>query len=227
MNSQTYTDKYLHISPAGAYHCTTNDSDDPANKILSHVLGYRTCPPISADLIESWTGLDMHSANNIIARMESIHWLESIDAPRTVDDGKLEDILPAILQPLSADSKALLADGQGFYISAVGIPHETAEELSALSADLSLLSDRHQGLLQGNLNFNSSNWALVDAGGFGQISFWPLRIGQELFYLVIIGMPKLELAEFSQLIWILHTRYASSTNSTDLNAFSLLHKTKG
>ncbi|MBV1928216.1 MAG: hypothetical protein KUG81_01725 [Gammaproteobacteria bacterium] len=227
MDSLSYEGKHLHITSAGAYQCITSDGTDPASKILKSILGHRVCPPVSAELIEEWDGLDMTAANEIIARMESIHWLESTDTAKTVDEGKLEDILPTILQPLSASSKVLLADGLGFYISAVGIPHETAEELSALSADLSILSDRHKALLQGNLNFNSSNWALVDAGGFGQISFWPLRIGKEMFYLVIIGMPELERAEFAQLVWVLHTRYASSTNRTDLNAFSLLHKTRG
>lgn len=227
MNSHSYAGKYLHITPAGAYQCTSTDGTDPASTILARLLGYRTCPPISAELINDWIATDMPAADKIIARMESIHWLKCVNTPQSVDEGKLEDILPAILKPLSSDSKVLLADGQGFYISAVGIPHETAEELSALSADLSLLSDRHQGLLQGNLNFGSNNWALVDAGGFSQLSFWPLRIDKEVFYLAIIGMPQLERSEFAQLVWILHTRYASSTNSTDLNAFSLLHKTRG
>jgi len=227
MNSHSYAGKHLLITSAGAYHCTSTNGTDPASIILARLLGYRTCPVISAELINDWVAIDMPAADQIIARMEGIHWLESVNSPKSVDEGKLEDILPAILKPLSADSKVLLADGQGFYISAVGIPHETSEELSALSADLSLLSDRHQGLLQGNLNFSSSNWALVDAGGFGQLSFWPLRIDKEVFYLVIIGMPQLERAEFAQLVWILHTRYASSTNSTDLNAFSLRHKTRG
>ncbi|OUS15090.1 hypothetical protein A9Q88_10965 [Gammaproteobacteria bacterium 50_400_T64] len=227
MNSPSFEGKHLHITPAGAYHCITSDGSDPASKILKSVLGYHSCPAISAELIDEWAAIDMPAANKIITRMESLHWLECLETAPSIDTGKLEDILPDILQPLSANSKILLADGLGFYISAVGIPHETAEELSALSADLSLLSDRHQGLLQGNLKFNASNWALVDAGGFGQISFWPLRIDKETFNLIIIGMPQFERPEFAQLVWLLHTRYASRTNSTDLSAFSMQHKTTG
>jgi len=226
MNSPSYTGKHLQITPAGAYQCASTDSTDPASKILAKLLGYRTCPPISAELINEWITIEMPAADKIIARMESIQWLECVNTPPSVDEGKLEDILPAILTPLSSDNKVLLADGQGFYICAVGIPHETAEELSALSADLSLLTERHQGLLKGNLNFSSSNWALVDAGGFSQLSFWPLRIDKEVFHLAIFGMPQLERNEFAQLVWLLHTRYASSSDSTDLKSFSLLHKTR-
>ena len=227
MNSSPYEGKYLHITPAGAYHCTSSGNTDAATKILQSVLRYPLLPQISAKLINKWVSMSLPDANAIIKRMEDIHWLECLDTPKTVNEGKLEDILPDILQALSSNNKVLLADSQGLYISSVGIPHETAEELAALSADLSILSERHQGLLQGNLKFNSSNWALVDAGGFAQISFWPLRIDKEIFYLIITGMPKLEREEFAQLVWVLHARYASNTNTTDLNTFSTRHKNRG
>ena len=227
MTNNSYENKHLHITPAGAYHCITTGGSDVASKILARVLSYRQCPPITPQLIYDWVAIEMSAADEIIGRMENIHWLESRDTPETVIAGKLEDILPTILEPLSSSKKVLLADSLGFYISSVGIPHETAEELSALSADLSMLSERHQGLLQGNLNMNSSNWALVDAGGFSQISFWPLRIGQETFYLAIIGMPKLERIEFAQLVWVLHTRYGTNTENSTSNSFQLLNETNG
>lgn len=227
MTKVSYQGKYLHITPAGAYHCIRSDGGDAASKILKQVLSHRSCPAITPELMNDWIAMEMSSADEIIERMESIHWLEACDTPETATTGKLEDILPAILEPLSSSNKVLLADGLGFYISSVGIPHETAEELSALSADLSMLSERHKGLLQGNLNLNSSNWALVDAGGFSQISFWPLRIDQEVFYLAIIGMPRLEQAEFAQLIWVLHTRYGLDTENPSAGSFELPTETDG
>lgn len=227
MANQSYVGRYLNVTPAGAYHCVNVGGSDSASQILKRILSCRECPKITSELIYEWAGIDMSSADEIIRRMESIRWLECVDTPKAVEEGKLEDILPAILEPLSSSNKVLLADGLGFYISSVGIPHETAEELSALSADLSMLSERHQGLLQGNLNMSSSNWGLVDAGGFGQIAFWPLKIDCEMFYLVTMGMPTLERAEFAQLIWVLHTRYASNVNIHSTIDTTLLNETTG
>ena len=143
----------------------------------------------------------------LLYHIQELKWLQGFDQSRQLSGGTIEDALPVILEPLSSNGKALLADGQGFYLASTGFTHEASEELSALSGDLSSLYVRHQGIIKGNLNIKSSAFALVDAAGYSQLGFWPLYIGDLLFILVISGVPRFDQDAFVNLIWTLHKRY--------------------
>ena len=108
---------------------------------------------------------------------------------------------------LSSQSKVLLADTQGFYVCSQGFPHETAEELSALSADIASLQERHQRLVGNNLGLETSAWGLVEASGGSRIGFWPLFIGEQRFALIISGCPQFNQPALTSLVWALSKRY--------------------
>jgi hypothetical protein len=201
---------YLSPTPAGAYYCVSGESDTPSRNLLQVLMQKRLPPALSVHALQSWTGID--DDEEILAllyRMQSLGWLEGQKHQQSAPDGSLEDVLPDLLADLSDSGKVLLADEQGFYLCSQGFPHETAEELSALSADLSSLYQRHQGLLQNNLSLETSAWALVDAAGNGQIGFWPLWVGTHRFVLVIKGVPLLNQPALMKLIWVLSIRYGS------------------
>ena len=101
----------------------------------------------------------------------------------------------------------MLADRQGFYLGTAGFTHETAEELSALSADLASLHQRHSGLLANNLGIGSGAWGVIDAAGNSQVGFWPLYVGEQRFALVLAGVPRMNQQALVNLIWILNQRY--------------------
>lgn len=130
--------------------------------------------------------------------------------------GSLESMLPDILQRLSGDGRAVLAEGQGLYLGSSGFPHEAAEELAALSASLTAIYRRHKDVLKGNLGYRQRAWGLIDAAGNSEIGFWPLYIGKDRFTLIVGGMPQLNQPAFTQLIWALERRYGS-TSSLQLN----------
>ncbi|HHO59219.1 MAG TPA: hypothetical protein ENJ64_03175 [Thiotrichales bacterium] len=148
-------------------------------------------------------------AQQALTHMIRLKWLQSFEEPAHAPDGTIEERLPELLQQLSSDGRALLADDQGFYLACAGFTHEAAEELSALSGDLASLSARHEGILHGNLKMNSSAFAVVDAGGYSQLGFWPLFIGETAFVLVVSGVPRFDQAAFVDLVWYLHKRYYS------------------
>jgi hypothetical protein len=106
----------------------------------------------------------------------------------------------------------LLADIQGFYLASHGFPHDVAEELSALSAELTNIHERRAVLLMDNLGVSSNAWALIDVFGNSQIGFWPLFIGSNRFVIVISGVPHFNQPEFVKLIWALSKRYATKTD---------------
>jgi hypothetical protein len=105
----------------------------------------------------------------------------------------------------------LLADDQGFYLATSGFPHEVAEELSALSAELAIIHKRRSGLLMNNMGFDSHAWAIVNAFGNSQIGFWPVFVGKHQFVIVISGIPHFNQPEFVSLIWALSNRYSKSS----------------
>ena len=145
----------------------------------------------------------------LLYHAQNLGWVEGLKAPRHAPAGALEDIIPDLLPVLSNSGKVLLADGQGFYVSSQGFAHEAAEELSALSADIASLHDRHRGLLKNNLGLASGAWALIDAAGNSQVGFWPLFVGDQRFVLVAGGTPHFNQPALTQLVWALSTRYGT------------------
>ncbi len=204
--------KNIHIlpSPAGAYYAVARPEDEAARRLLRSLLQQQTSPLLSTEGLRNWSGMDSDDhAMELLGHIQSLGWIEGSDTPVTPPEGRLEDTLPDLLVPLSDSSKILLADEQGFYLCARGFAHETAEELSALSADLATLHERHAGLLKNNLGLRSNAWAVVDAAGNSEVGFWPMYVGDHRFVLVVGGMPRLNQPAFIQLIWALSIKYAA------------------
>ncbi len=220
MSVTTQTSKFVQATSAGAFYVVRSKKDDPSRRLLQQFLGSNSTPSFNRDKLASTLSLSDDATSALIHHLQKLSMLQTFEQPMMADSGKLEDILPGILKPLSCDGKALLADSQGFYLATTGFPHESAEELSALGADLASLHERHSGLLDGNLNAQSQSWGLLDAGGFSKLGFWPLNIGNVTFTLVISGMPRLDRHEFLRLVWTLYTRYAADYVASDQGAIS-------
>ena len=205
---QLLDDVFITPTAAGAYFCVSSDADVPARKILQYLLMQAETTKLDVKKLSS--ELDFVSEKellDLLYRMQSLGWLEGKNEQEIAPQGGLEELLPKLLVGLADSEKVLLADEQGFYLSSQGFPHETAEELSALSADLFLLYERRKGVLKNNLNLETSAWAMVDAAGNGQLGFWPLWVGKHRFVLVARGVPLLNQASLMTLIWILSIRY--------------------
>ncbi len=208
--SQFHLIENLYIAPtsAGAYYGTSGPEQNPSRRMLLQLLSGDSSPELSIDALQEWTSqTNPDKALELLFHAQKIGWVEGYKERRESPRGTLEAILPELLPLLSGSGKALLADGQGFYISSHGFPHETAEELSALSADLASLHKRHRRLLTNNIRMDTSAWALVDAAGNSQIGFWPLYIAEQRFVLAIAGMPRLNQPALKTLIWALVKRY--------------------
>lgn len=201
---------YLCPTPAGAFHSVSRIQVDPARRLLRALLQALASPKMDQAQIKEWSGSgNDEEAMELLYRCQSLGWIEGLETSRDSPKGTLEDLLPGLIGCLSSNRKALLADTQGFYIASNGFHHEAAEELSALSADLASLQQRHRGLLENNLGVISNAWAAVDASGNSQIGFWPLFIGEQRFVLVLGGYPRFNQPELVDLIWVLTTRYGN------------------
>lgn len=213
---QLHTEVYVSPTPAGAYYAAYNQQPEPARLLLFKLMSMQHSPQSSMELFRGWLPhTDDEKILELLYRMQQLGWVQSEPTPRQPPTGALETILPGLLEQLSDSSKILLADNAGFDVCNLGYPHETAEELSALSADIGALYDRHKGLLARNLGIKSEAWAIVDAAGGSEIGIWPLHIGSIRFSLIISGMSLFNQPAFTDLIWSLSRLYAEFPETID------------
>ena len=203
-------DLYIAATPAGAYYAVSGPGEEPSRQLVRALLRQEASPPLTLEGLKEWTGSDDDNGSlELLYHAQTLGWLEGAEVQKSAPAGALENIVPDLLPALSGSGKALLADDQGFYVSSQGFAHEAAEELSALSADIASLHDRHRGLLRNNLGLGTGAWALIDAAGNSQVGFWPLFVGDQRFVLVVGGMPHLNQPALTSLVWALSTRYGT------------------
>lgn len=202
-------DAYIHPTPSGAYYAISSTESNPSRRMIQSLLTQATSPRLTLEGVMAWANIeDEEQVLTLLHHAQGLGWVQALSSPKVCSDEPLEMQLPKLLKPLSVNGKVLLADQQGFYLASSGFPHEVAEELSALSADLATLHARRSGLLVNNLGLPSSAWAIVDAAGNSKIGFWPLFIGNQRFVLVSSGVSQFNHPDFVNLIWVISRRYA-------------------
>lgn len=202
---------YLYPTPGGAYYAAASKKEDKSRKFLQTLLTKETTPQMNVDNLRTLMQMDdERKCLDLLDHCQKLGWVQGLQEPLQYPQGALEDILPWMLNNVCEDGKILIADDQGFYLSSNGFPHEVAEELSALSAEIATVHDRRSGLLMQNLGLKSHAWAIVDAAGNGKVGFWPFFIGETRFVLVLSGMPHFNQPDFVSLIWALSIRYSKN-----------------
>ncbi len=207
-NYQLINEHYIMPTSAGAYFCVAHQHAGPTRALMQALLKESSSPLLTIEQLQRWTGIDDEAvAIKIVHRAQSLGWLQGLETAMHLTDSPLEDILPDLLAPLSGTGHALLADAEGFFLASAGFPFEEAERLSALSADVFLMYERHEPLLRETLSIDKSAWGIIDAAGNSFIGFWPLWIGAHRFVLVIKDTPTLNRPDLLSLIWALYVRY--------------------
>ena len=212
-NDYTLTEGlYLYPTPAGAYYAVASTENDKPRQFLRKLLLQKETPALT---IENLKHL-MDSKNEqkcfeLLHHCQKLQWIQGLDEALQYPNDALEDILPNLLSTLSENGKVLLAEKQGFYLATHGFPHEVAEELSALSAEIATVHEHRSGLLVNNMGLMSQAWSIVDVYGNSEVGFWPLFIDTNRFVVAIYGIPHFNQPEFVTLVWALTIRYASKT----------------
>lgn len=195
-------------TPAGAYYAVHSSKKDDASRYILQLLAQDQTPVLDAKQLQLLDE-DEQLALNKLYHLQNMGHLQVIDAPVINYKQPLQEILPSLLEQLCDDGKAVLADEQGLSLSQIGFAHESAEELSALSASLHVMQERHRKLLQNNLSVYSSAWGVIDAAGNSQVGFWPLYLPAGKFTLILSGMPRFNSASFVSILACLAMRYHS------------------
>jgi hypothetical protein len=204
---------YLHPTPAGAYYATSSTDTDKPRQFLKNLLLQQQSPKLNIDTLKSLMDQDDdQKCLELLHHCQKLQWVQGVNPAHGYPVGALEDILPELLSSISENGKVLLADKEGFYLVSSGFPHEVAEELSALSAEILTVHDRRSGLLLNNMGLASNAWAVVDVFGNSHVGFWPLFIGKNRFVIAISGIPHFNQPSFVSLVWALSIRYADKSS---------------
>lgn len=193
-------------TPAGAYYAVQSPEKDAVSLYLLQLLAQKQTPLLDEAQL-ALLGSDQEQALNRLYHLAKMGYLQAVDAPVINNNKPLQEALPLMLSALSDNQRAVLADEQGLYLSQVGFAHESAEELSALSANLHAVQSRHRKLLHNNMGVGSSAWGLIDAAGNSQLGFWPLYLQATKFTLILSGMPRFNHPSFVSLASCLALRY--------------------
>jgi hypothetical protein len=211
------TKLFMETTPAGAYYTVSSNKQEPARDLLLNILSEPSLPVLESTRLSMWSGLQRKESIELVDRLQELGWLSGRESSLSAPDAPLEKVLPKMLEQVSIEGKALLADDQGFYLCTSGIAHEAAEALSAVSANLGSLYERHQRLIVNNLGIKEQAWTLSNAAGNSQLGFWPLYVGAQRFVLVIQGRPTLNQPAFRDLVWVLAMRYAKQIHLQDVS----------
>ena len=205
-------DLYMGVTPGGSFYTVQDDTEEFGRQFLHRLLTVDETPPFSLDMAQELSGLkDETETLELVHLLQDAGFITGQKVSQSAPEGSLERLLPELLQSLSDDGRAVLAEGQGLYLGSSGFPHEAAEELAALSASLTAIYKRHKDVLKGNLGYRQRAWGLIDASGHSEIGFWPLYIGKDRFTLIVGGMPQFNQPAFTQLIWALERRYGTNS----------------
>lgn len=200
---------FLYPTPVGTYYAVASTEEDKSRKFLKRLLQQDETPVLNVETLMALMDLDNdEKALELLHHCQKLGWVQGVKDKIKSPEGSLEEILPQLLQNISETEKVLLADDQGFYLACNGFPHEVAEELSALSAEIATIHQRRSGVLMNNLGLSSHAWSIVDAFGNSQTGFWPVFIGKNRFVITISGIPHFNQPEFVTLIWALCKRYS-------------------
>ena len=208
-------DLYLGITPGGSYYAVQDDAKDAGRSFLHRLLKIPETPQFNVDIACELSGLKRKAALEFVHWMQEAGFIYGNDEQEAAPTDSIESILPSLLKPLSSNGKAVLAEGRGLYLGAAGYPHEVAEELAALSANLTAAYVRHKEVLKDNLGHRQKAWGLIDANGNSEIGFWPIYIGDTRFTLIVGGVPQLNQTAFKELIWALEIRYGNEGAATE------------
>jgi hypothetical protein len=139
--------------------------------------------------------------------MEKAKWIAGRAESETLAAQHIESDVPFLLSQLSSNSKALLADHQGFYLVNAGFTQEIAEELAIFAAEVATLQQKHAELIRNKMHLGMLAMAVIDSGGNSELGCWPLYIGEHHFMLIISGIPQFDQPAYLHLIWALCRRY--------------------
>lgn len=204
---QILRESFLLPSPYGAYIAAKQREKSRHATLLLSLMDETVSFRLTNETLFRLAGVNgPEDTLDLLWELQQSHMVQADVGPRCLPPQKIERVLPSLLSKLCDSQIALLSDEHGLCLAHSGLGADDADEVCALSVELTRLSHRYGSLLS-PLENHSAGWGLVNERGAGKLNFWPIYLGRHQFSLIAFGMPRLNQAEFLELIWLLQNRY--------------------
>ncbi len=199
---------FIYPTPIGCYYAVSSLTEDNARDFIKRLLQLPNTPELNLNSLTKLMEVETEQeAIDLLHLCQKMGWIQGVKESIESPQDPLDKILPVLLDNLSETGNVLLSDSQGFHLGCSGFTNKTADQLSAISAEIATIHKRRLDMLKTNLTIDSHAWAIVDAFGGSQLGFWPLFIGNSQFVITISGIPHFNRPDFVTLIWALSNRY--------------------
>lgn len=199
-------DCFVTVTPAGCYYAVESSDPTIARQLLHRILGSSASPPLS-----QYEGLDRDS----VLELQSSGFVTFSEQQETLPEGNLTRLLPQVLPALSELERVVLTESlQGLYLDYSGVNQEEAEELAVIAAGFRELSEKRSTLIEGQLSITSRAFGILDPAGNSEIGFWPIHVSDNVFTLIVVGIPRFNTTHFCTLVWALIERYGQKDDAS-------------
>ncbi len=199
-------DVHIIPTPLGAYCAASTPEPDAARALILGMMENETTQKVSIEMMRKYVGNS--DPVQLLYWMEKAKWIVGRAEADTLPARHIESDMPSLLNQLSSEGKALLADHEGFFLVNAGFTREVAEELAIFAAEISRVQDKYAGLVRNQLRLGTLAMAVTDSGGNSELGCWPLYIGKHHFMLVILGIPRFDQPAYLHLVWALCRKYS-------------------
>jgi hypothetical protein len=202
---------YLVPTPAGARFAVCAREPDPRRLVLSALLRGGSSRPMPLAMLAEISGLgDRKALGAVLYQLQRENWLTGEVEPLTVAREPLGEVVPPLLQALSASGQGVLADDCGLCYAYSGYAREDADRLAAFSTGLYPLWRLYRELPEAAGPGETSAWALVNGQGETRLTICPVFVGDQVLHMTLAGTTQLDSPAFVKLAALLLRRYVGA-----------------
>ncbi len=203
--------QFIQPTASGVYYAVEDSKSNPCRDTLLRLMRAKQIPEFSEEFVGQCIGKYSGGARSVFDTLGKAGFISASSVPVDMPEKNLDTLFLDTLPCLSDQERVVLTDsGRGFCLGFCGFTPTQAEELAVLSSSLSVLYERNQHLLQSQLSINQSAFGIIDPAGHSELGFWPFYIGNNVFTLIISGLPQFNCLAFKQIIWVLVQRYGQT-----------------
>ena len=174
---------------------------------LLKLLSSSGCGPVSVDKISNCLGMADDTVEQVVENLLAKDFLQLDEMSELSGQNTINDLggFQLLLETLSINGKAILADAHGLLIASSGYSKSDSEYIASIATNLVAISEQAKLRVKNPIDKNLWNTGL-SWGTFRALCV-SIFIGTHQYILVVGGLPNLEGDEFLDVIGFLVRRY--------------------
>lgn len=174
---------------------------------LFKLLAYFGCTSFSTEQISNCLGVSPDAVGQFVENLISKGFIKTDELSESVDQITLKcpEEFQALLETLSINGKAILADAHGLIIASSGYSKSDSDYIAAIATNLVAISEQAKARTKNPIDKSLWNTGL-SWGAFRALCV-SIYVGAHQYILVVGGLPNLEGDEFLDTVGFLVRRY--------------------